>query len=377
MAKEICNKIIDIYPQDKDIILVDGDKTIIKQDSFRYCCNKNTNIFNGNFYTGYQSFLFYKEVCSQNKFKLNDIIISKINDLELNKMIFNKINKKNYVVISAGIQELWEEIKNKFLLKNVIASQLISADTKYFIAKILKEKGYILTAYGDSKIDIYMLEAVHKGYLYINGEISNSLKETAIKEVNILQNLSPYILENNKEIIEDNLLNRVKENISICKSNSGVTGSKLAKAHLELGEILGEKLKKIVSGENTAILVLDRGGRFFGDGIFLGFGGKFYPFNPKIEKMPDIKETNVIIVDSVINTGKSIIHIIDELKSQNEIKNIIIVSNVIQKKSFTYLDNFKVFAVRVSSNFFIGKNQAFQSVDGFGPDTADRLFNII
>lgn len=42
--------------------MVDGDKTIIIQDSYRFCCNGKTKIFDGDFYTGYQSFLFEKEL---------------------------------------------------------------------------------------------------------------------------------------------------------------------------------------------------------------------------------------------------------------------------------------------------------------------------
>lgn len=370
LAKCIFNQIVDIYPNEKykDIVLVDGDKTIIKQDSFRHCCNGKTNVFDGNFYTSYQSYLFRKEVGG---LVLDTKINSKINSLELNDEIFSRVENTNYIVLSSGITELWNEIKKKFEFENVIANQLISAETKYFIAKLLQEKGYNIVAYGDSKVDIYMLEVAKNGYLYINEKISNSLKNTAIN-VNIIQNLSPIILSN------ENNSENLQNNISICKSNSGISGSKLANAHLELGGMIGEKLKESISNENVCILVLERGGRFFGDGLYLNFGGNFYPFNPNKEDLPRIKESTVVIVDSVINTGKSLISIIEELEKNkdNNIKNIIIVSNVIQSKAITYLKDYKVFAIRISDNFFIGKKQTFQS-NSFGPDTADRLFNLI
>ena len=98
--------------------------------------------------------------------------------------------------------------------------------------------------------------------------------------------------------------------------------------------------------------------------------------NPKTEILPVIKEKRIIIVDSVINTGRSILSIISAIKERSPEVDILIAANVIQEKAFDQLAGCKVFAVRVSKNFFIGKNQAAQTGRS-GPDTADRLFNLI
>ena len=50
----------------------------------------------------------------------------------------------------------------------------------------------------------------------------------------------------------------IMEDIAICKSNSGINGSKLAAAHIRLGEKLGKRISQMFPEKNTAILVLER-----------------------------------------------------------------------------------------------------------------------
>ena len=58
LATDICNQIMEQFNKQDILYMVDGDKTIIIQDSYRFCCNGKTKILDGDFYTGYQSFLF-------------------------------------------------------------------------------------------------------------------------------------------------------------------------------------------------------------------------------------------------------------------------------------------------------------------------------
>lgn len=167
----------------------------------------------------------------------------------------------------------------------------------------------------------------------------------------------------------------VKADIVICKSNSGISGSRLAAAHVRLGEKIGRHIA-VFPEKNTSILVLERGGRFFGDGVYMGAGGIFYSMNPKQDDTPVINTERVVIVDSVINTGKSIMRIIDELKNHNPGIDVIIAANVIQNEAAELFKDYLVFATRLSKNSFVGVNQSKQT-GKTGPDTADRLFNLI
>ncbi|SCP99151.1 uracil phosphoribosyltransferase [Anaerobium acetethylicum] len=363
LAETICQEIRKIYPVPGKLYIVDGDKTIIKQDSFRFCCNGTTFVFDGNFYTGYQSFLFKGEL------KGYEIPDNKISAIEINEAIWKEIKDFNYVILSSGISDLWAKIGEQKGLLNIFADPLISADTKYFVVKLLKEQGYTITAYGDSKIDAFMLREADESILYIGERISRSLKGEDICGIHLIYDHAPYVLAKEKkaEILAD---------IAICKSDSGINGSFLAGAHLRLGIQLGEKMATMIPEQNTALLVLERGGRFFGDGFYMGFGGTFYSINPSKEKLPNIKEDRIVIVDSVINSGKSIHKMISDMKAENPTMDIIIATNVIQKNTLLLFEEYKVFTVRVSENSFVGRNQAKQ-IGKTGPDTADRLFNLI
>lgn len=364
MAYEIARKIMVCHQDDETIYIVDGDKTIISEDSYRLCCNGKTEVFNGDFYTGYQSFLFEKEL------QTSIIDENKIADIQINNDVYDKIGIFDYVILSSGIESLWSAIAKEKKLRQVYASPYICADTKYYIIKILQENGYKVEAYGDSKIDLYMLREADKGTLYIGRCISRSLKDENLSGLELMYDHSLVVLTDEDK--SQSILN----DIAICKSNSGVNGSKLAAAHMRLGEKIGRRIAKVFPEKNTAILTLDRGGRFFGDGIYMGFGGVLFTMNPGKERIPVIDAERVIIVDSVINTGKSIANVISQLKGYNPDIDIIIAANVIQNEAIDLFAEYLVFATRISKNSFVGKNQANQ-IGKVGPDTADRLFNLI
>ena len=363
LAENIAIQIMHLYPQPCDIQICDGDKTVIEQDSFRVCTGGYvTHVFDGNFYTGYQAFMFTKEVENLS------YDTEKLRTVDLNEAILDMVADKNYVILSSGIKMLWERFSERFALKNVIADTLISADTKYFVVKLLQEKGYTVTAYGDGRNDYYMLKQADKGYLYIGKYLSRSLRDSDLSGIRLVYDRSPYTLADNDGSIADD--------IAICKSDSGVNGARLADAHIRLGRKLGEVMRGFIPNVNAAVIVLERGGRFFGDGVYTGFGGTFYSYNPKIDALPDIQQGLAVIVDSVINTGKSVLDMITKMKQKNPEIEIVVVSNVIQKDTVALLQGYKVFAVRTSANSFIGSRQATQK-NGKGPDTADRLFNYI
>lgn len=358
---------VDIITEDTDYsAYLKGHESVsalhLREDSYRFCCNGKTKIFDGDFYTGYQSFLFEKEL------QTASIDKSKIAEITINNEVYDIVASNNYVVLSSGIKDLWSDIANAKNLGTIFASPYISADVKYYVVKQLREHGYTIFAYGDSKIDLYMLREADKGFLYIGKRISRSLKNESLSGLVPIYDHSLVILADEDE--------EVQADIAICKSNSGISGSRLAAAHVRLGEKIGRHIAAVFPEKNTSILVLERGGRFFGDGVYMGAGGIFYSMNPKQDDAPVINTERVVIVDSVINTGKSIMRIIDELKNHNPGIDVIIAANVIQNEAVELFKDYLVFATRLSKNSFVGVNQSKQT-GKTGPDTADRLFNLI
>lgn len=68
--------------------------------------------------------------------------------------------------------------------------------------------------------------------------------------------------------------------------------------------------------------------------------------------------------------------IVDEIKKHNTGIDVIIAANVIQNEAVELFEDYLVFATRLSKNSFVGVNQSKQT-GNIGPDTADRLFNLI
>ena len=165
------------------------------------------------------------------------------------------------------------------------------------------------------------------------------------------------------EIEKDNRVNKL---IAITKSNSGISGPALAKAHMELGEKLAEQFSGL-DPEYTTIVAMLRGGLFFAEGMYFKLGCKFQTYDPKKDTFVRPNTKNVILVDSVINTGKTILAILEpDMK---------VASCVINQKAVPLFDE-QLYTIRVSENSFVGAD-VLQQMGEKGPDTTMRLFNLI
>lgn len=152
--------------------------------------------------------------------------------------------------------------------------------------------------------------------------------------------------------------------IAITKSDSGISGPELCRAHMELGRLLAEQMPKF-EPEDTSIVAMLRGGIFFAEGMYFSMRCKFYTFDPKHEEFVRPNTKNVIIVDSVINTGKTISNILSP--------DMFVACCVINEKAVPAFEK-QLYAIRVSGNSFVGKDVKKQ-IGNVGPDTTMRLFN--
>lgn len=159
---------------------------------------------------------------------------------------------------------------------------------------------------------------------------------------------------------------RIKKLISITKSNSGISGPVLAKTHMELGELLAERFTDL-NPKDTTIVAMLRGGLFFAEGMYFKLGCKFQTYDPKKDTFIRPKTKNVILVDSVINTGKTILDILEP--------DMMVASCVINQKAVPIFDK-QLYSIRVSENSFVGADLLHQEGNK-GPDTTMRLFNLI
>ena len=172
----------------------------------------------------------------------------------------------------------------------------------------------------------------------------------------------------------NNLL--IEEGIKICKSDSGITGTELRKAHEFFGETIADTYKMHFSSESVVITMLRAGFP-----IAYGFANKldcpFLLYDDKndlhfFEKNKELlQDKDIIFIDAVINSGKGILKAIE--LSNIPKSRIKIVTNVLCDKAIDTFKDYELFTVRVSHNSFKGQKVAKQT-NGVGPDTGDRLF---
>ncbi len=157
----------------------------------------------------------------------------------------------------------------------------------------------------------------------------------------------------------------VENLISITKSDSAISGPQLAQAHIRLGELLAQNIK--INPKDTTVVAILRGGIFFAQGIYFQLGCKFDLYNPKTGPFIRPQTKNVVLVDSVINSGRTLKKIVAP--------DMIVATCVINEKAVPLFGE-QLYAVRVSRNSFVGSNIRYQQGNK-GPDTTMRLFNQI
>ena len=167
-------------------------------------------------------------------------------------------------------------------------------------------------------------------------------------------------------MFEVNKTDRINELISITKSDSGISGPELAMAHIELGKYLARCFPEM-NLEDTTVVAMLRGGIFFAEGIYFHLGCKFQLYDPKKERFVRPGTKNIIIVDSVINTGYTIKKILQP--------DMLIASCVVNDQAVEFFGD-QLYTIRISKNSFVGANVNKQN-GGVGPDTTMRLFNQI
>jgi uracil phosphoribosyltransferase len=167
----------------------------------------------------------------------------------------------------------------------------------------------------------------------------------------------------------------------------------LCKVHYEMGKFLGYELLEefeiteieiphvqglgkgfeIINKKEIIILAMMRSGLYAAEGIrSLLTDAALILENNDIEtlvKKHIFKEKTIIIVDAVINTGKTINNIIHKLKLC-ECTKIVVVTLVLQNEAALNFEesniNINLYALRISENKYIGKGTT---------DTGNRLFN--
>lgn len=183
-------------------------------------------------------------------------------------------------------------------------------------------------------------------------------------------------------VLENEFSQEEKMLIELCKSSSRISGYKLREAHYSLGKSAANALIKShgYTGNGFSILILMRAGLNFA----LGISDKLEKMNNLVDihflnddlvsgdVFDSIQGKQVIVVDAVINSGKSIFNVLKQLPD-SERQSCLIFTTVMPSSAVDLIKGLNVLTVRVSPNKYKGAKVS-RIEGGIGPDTGDRLF---
>jgi soluble P-type ATPase len=378
------------------IIVTDCDKTLSIEDTTNIACDIKSvdkevfkEIYSGDRYSNYQAWLANRYIVDNNIFD-EEIIQEVAGKTHFNNAVIVDLQSKKSVQIlalSAGFAKSWEAILRKGNIPaQVLTSNngIVSKYVKYFVVKLLKKQGKFIVAIGDSLLDGLMLKEANVGYIATTKGHRKNVEEflrnnQAIRQLKYFDYQYDFLTSDEFILSAKSLIGNeeINQKIALCKSNSNCTGKDLRVAHYSLGREVAKMIKSDSQKDNFAVIILMRSGLPFGLGIAdlfdcptIFYGGDSHNLSKQLQEN-NLLDKQLILCDGVVNTGKSIYTLIGECK----LKNVIIATNVLSDK----VDKTKmipIYATRISQNSFVGTKQK-TVVKGKGPDTSDRLFNLI
>ncbi|MCP3686175.1 MAG: phosphoribosyl transferase [bacterium] len=184
-------------------------------------------------------------------------------------------------------------------------------------------------------------------------------------------------------IVLENLLDASKLTaLGLTKSQSSCGGAALRKAHYELGEVAADHIVNLFLSDtaNYAVVILMRAGLNFGLGVADSLESLNYQVSVYFaekeglaqEDLDELSGKKVVIVDAVVNTGKSVFQVLDQLEKA-QAKDSVVATIVMPESAQVLANELNIISVRVSARKFKGA-KVKTVVGGMGPDTGDRLF---
>ena len=338
------------------------------------------------------------------------------------------------IVVTCGRAEIWEKVLARHNLSHVrVLGSSRLADNSYVITDILKSRivrslqamRLRVIAFGDSPLDLPMLRSADKAYIVVGSAatrsttMDNALSHALSSGLEVHQILLPPFSPPRIDPITLPIISLTPSTVTTLfrrpfihatpkpaalllatpTRDAALSGPALRKAHERIGTYLAmEYLSSIVglathdiahvqghsvaghhfhSEDETLILPLMRGGEPMALSTSKAFPRASFAHTrtyPDIEQANFIDKKTVVIVDSVVNTGASVVGFMRALRRDHPHVRVIVVAGVVQAGAVMVGaladmlesdENLTLVALRKSENRYKG-------VDG--TDTGHRLF---
>lgn len=446
------------------ILVIDGDKTLAAQDTGKLFWEKVSETWSsfardplkpvfsgmGYSYTSFrQAMLLYEDAVDEKAYgEICEQVASEVRIQPALKSLLNLVAEQDRlgaVVVSCGLRLIWQKILDKEDLSSsmtVIAGgrlsdgYVVTADTKAaVVARLQTLYNAHVWAFGDSPLDLPMLEAADEAIVVVGDELTrsksieedlqNMIYEGQLKarQAILPQTVSPRLDTSKLPLVDLNsiefigeLLRRHSRSaqfsihhataknaakvIATQMRDAAIAGPALRKAHRQAGwylaheyltEIIGVQSCPIshvlghgatgsrLSGEEkTTIVAIMRAGEPMASGVSEAFPLAMYVHAKNaVDLMPHHiqGQSQIVLVDSVVNSGKTIIEFVQHIRDKDRRVPILIVTGVVQDQcvstgsafyqAMTACGLVSLVALRTSTTKFTGKGTT---------DTGNRLF---
>ncbi|TWU78382.1 hypothetical protein ED733_008729 [Metarhizium rileyi] len=440
------------------MLVFDGDKTLCTEDAGMLCwkaigiADQIVELFKGPLGYSETTFLQAMLLCEETIDETNFEGICKLRAAQIKIhpefiYLLRKMKSHNHVravVATCGIRRLWELVLEREGFSEtvkVIGGARISDDMivtpivkAHIVSRLKGEKGLRVWAFGDSPLDLPMLEEANEA-IVVTGELhsrSRSMEKALLeaieaRDLRAQQTRQPgyvpprltvdvlpevYLTDpaflcavfSRRQSLHPNVWHTTDTNAARLlmspARDASVAGSQLRRAHGNMAlylawSFLSEKLgveeypiqhvqghqisgHRLRHEQKTTIVALMRGGEPMALSLSEAFPLAMFVHaaSPNDVRSDHVEnQETVILVDSVINSGKTLIDFISHTRSLSRHVQIIVVAGVVQadailqgRKLAKKIEEHGVLigALRLSENKFTGVK---------GTDTGHRLFN--
>ncbi|KAK7461317.1 hypothetical protein VKT23_008496 [Stygiomarasmius scandens] len=340
------------------------------------------------------------------------------------------------IVMTCGLRVIWEHILKKAGLSDTVKvigggrsedGFVITGEVKGALVSQLRDVHHkYVCAFGDSILDLPMLKEADRAIVVVGDKMkrSSSMDDALLRAINeglhacqvLLPPTAPPRLDTIRLPLVDitfaHFIPSITSPMVLSAENAAkllmtpmrnadISGPALRKAHSEVGwhlaiTLLSERIGleeypiphvqgnqtvgyRFCNEKKTLIVALMRGGEPLALGISEAMPLAMFMHakdSDDVQKQHIEGRRTIILVDSVVNTGSTLVAFIRRIRELNETARIVVVAGVVQAKALsrTKLAQFltadrnvdQVVALRKSDNKFTGRGTT---------DTGNRLFN--
>lgn len=329
------------------VLLLDADKTLSYENGFKLVDTKlglRDTIFQMFQKYGYDPLAFLKtsELIGTIHPDQYYQTIQEVGDTialqpEIQNLLLNLPSDIPVIIITAGMPQLWEYVLKKNGLHHIkviggihptMDKFLVTPNSKGLVAQYIKDQGRYLIGFGDSLIDVEILEKADLSIVATDKKLNSELTQNLTKPFYFLK--SQFDSPKSHTLDSRQILNYIQSKLkphnlfeisqdhpmkALVESSRKSQGHELRQQHRVLGEHIGQFFQSKFNKDFSTLAIMR-------SGLHIALGADqtqvtphSYYYTPiaKLQPFPDGCKS-LLVIDSVVDTGRTLEALLPQLK---------------------------------------------------------------